>query len=479
VHAIARYSAKGGCYHVARTSARGDVPRLWLRATPRTIANPKFHSRYDGIRVTAQSTLVRPLSAGLVIGGRFRAHHRIASGGMGGVWVGEHVDIGFRVALKVLLPHLVTNPEMAARFRREAVLLGRIRSDRVVRVVDFLTASPQGPVLVMDLVDGSPLQQILKTRRLGVEEAIELGIDIAAALREIHAAHIVHRDVKPANVIMKPSEGARAVLVDLGVSRLLGDAGEAPDLTEITSMDRAVGTFEYMAPEQVLGSRSVTAGADLYSLGAILFRAVSGRNVFGALHGGDLVRTKLSAEPPPLDTGRRDRAATGLQTIVARALSPSPADRYEAAEEMLLDLSHLRSGAARSARGLAASGLWSSMRAAWSRSGRARGGGAPHAGDSRRGVWRLATAMALLASVGAAGSAAATRAQRASFEAPAPSTSLRGDDPRAESRTEPPCKVIAQRREGPGESGRRSLVSFVVSCEEAPGGEEGPADADP
>src|SRR5262249_17534142 len=158
------------------------------------------------------------------------------------------------------------------------------------------------------LVDGPSLLEVIKARRFTVEEAIDLGIDIARALREIHEANIVHRDVKPANVILKPlrDKGQRAVFVDLGVSRLLPEVDVDADelLTEILAVARAVGTVEFMAPEQILGSRTVGPAADLYALGAILFRAVSGRNVFGDVHGADLMRLKLKAESPQLVTGR-------------------------------------------------------------------------------------------------------------------------------------------------------------------------------
>jgi len=281
---------------------------------------------------------------------------KIASGAMGEVWAGEHVHLKLPVALKALLRGSRADHEMLARFQREAFLLGQVHSDHVARVLDYVTDGKHGPILVMELVEGPSLFDVIKTKRFSVEEAIQLGIDIAKALREIHEANVVHRDVKPANIILAPlREGHRAVFVDLGVSRLMPD-DEAPDdelLTEITSTNRAVGTVEYMAPEQILGSRTVTATADLYALGAILYRVVSGHNVFGDVHGADLMRLKLSTEAPPLVTGRTDRVAQGFEALVARSLSTTVEDRFAVADEMLADLLHLRDTSKRAALALA------------------------------------------------------------------------------------------------------------------------------
>jgi serine/threonine-protein kinase len=285
------------------------------------------------------------LAPGVCVAGRFRATRKIAAGAMGEVWAGEHEELKLPVALKVLKTEALENEEIVKRFSREAFLLGQIHSDHVARVVDFVTAGKHGPVLVMELVPGPSLQDLLRSKALSVEEAIDLGIDVTTALRELHAASIVHRDVKPANILLRTLTGGgrRAVFVDLGVSRHLPDRERAEDcLTDITSMDRAVGTIEYMAPEQILCSRNAQPSADLYAVGAILFRAVTGRNVFGDVRGYDLARLKLSEDAPALATGRTDRVASGFEALVTRALAHAPEERYETADELLADLLLLR-----------------------------------------------------------------------------------------------------------------------------------------
>jgi serine/threonine-protein kinase len=284
------------------------------------------------------------LYPGAVVAGRYRLERKIGAGGMGEVWAGEHVNIGVRVALKTLLPAAALDQRLVARFRREAQLLGRMRSDRVARVVDFVEDGQFGLVLVMDYVEGELLGSVLAARRLGVEEAIDLGIDIATALCDLHRAKVVHRDLKPDNIILEPISGGhlRAVIVDLGVSRL--ESGPAGDdsVTSITQVDMAVGTLPYMAPEQLLGSSTATGSADLYAVGAILYRAVSGEQVFGDDDDAAAARRKITGEAPPLELPRIDRVARGLAAVVARALQRRPEQRFETAEEMLRELIDLR-----------------------------------------------------------------------------------------------------------------------------------------
>jgi serine/threonine protein kinase len=287
------------------------------------------------------------LTPGAVIAGRYRVERKVGSGGMGEVWAGEHISIGVKVALKKLLPAAAVDHQVVARFKREAYLLGRIRSEHVARVVDFVADNSFGLVLVMDFVEGEALTSTLQARQLDIEETIDLGVDIAEALCDLHRAQVVHRDLKPDNIIMEPLNNGRrrAVLVDFGVSRLVSSGGTGShdeDITGITHADMAVGTIAYMAPEQLLSSRDVTGASDVYALGAILYRAVAGQHVFGDLDDVDYAKRKLSTEAAPLRMMRVDRVAQGLQVLVARALRRLPAGRFASAAAMLVELTELR-----------------------------------------------------------------------------------------------------------------------------------------
>ena len=287
------------------------------------------------------------LTPNAVIAGRYQVERKVGAGGMGEVWLGQQVGIGVRVAIKTLLPATATNNEVIARFKREAFLLAQIRSDHVARVVDFVTDDDYGLVLVMEFVEGDPLSRILQEKTLTVEEAIDLGVGIASALKDLHKANIIHRDLKPGNIIMAPTPDGRrrAVVVDFGVSRMMNDKSKDEDeeLTGITRADMAVGTIEYMAPEQILNSRNVAPGSDIYAAGAMLFRAAAGRHIFDqAKSDAQLAQQKLTTDAPPLPLSRADKAAEGLVRVVGKMIKRRPSERYKAADEVLADLVPVR-----------------------------------------------------------------------------------------------------------------------------------------
>jgi serine/threonine-protein kinase len=386
----------------------------------------------------------------MLIGGRFRVERRIAAGGMGEVWEGLHCELQLPVALKTLRREMCANQQALARFSREAFLLGRIQSEHVARVLDFVADKKLGPVLVMEFVQGTLLAEFIEARQLTIEEAIELGMDIARGLRELHRAHVVHRDVKPSNIILRPTYDGllQAVFVDLGLGRLV-PVREDEGLTEITTCDHAVGTAEYMAPEQILNSRKVTASADLYAVGTILYRAVSGRHVFGEVRGFDLLKCKLANAAPALETGRADRVAVGFAQLIARALAASPEDRFQSAEELLAALTLLRDEARRGrCRPAAARSTAAGLRGAAGALGRL----------SRRTRLLGGLAAAALAGLacGLALGAQASRPPRASAAAPGGVQLLSGFDSAR-------CAIAARPRPSDGAAGRSSLT---IVCEE-------------
>ena len=263
---------------------------------------------------------------------------------MGEVWIGLH-DGRTRVAIKRLLADAVRDREIVTRFRREALLLGKIRSDHVSKVIEQIDDPEYGSLLIMEYVEGEALESLLaKKAPLDVEEVISLGVDVCRAIADLHRSSIVHRDLKPENVILRrlPNGERRAVLIDFGLARLLdakeGKAEGEETLTGITRADTGVGTIAYMAPEQILSSRDVSRSADVYALGAILYRAATGKNVFGDVDDMTYARTKLHEDAPPLTLPRRDPLSLALVEIVGKALKRRHKERYEGIEPMLADL---------------------------------------------------------------------------------------------------------------------------------------------
>jgi serine/threonine-protein kinase len=316
----------------------GLTPTMLSRQTP-----------LSGSRIKESASIVRAeLVAGQVLGGRYRLERRVGAGGMGEVWSATHSRVHTHVAVKVLLRHAVLMPDVVARFEREADLLGRAQGPHVPRVIDFFVDDECGPVLVSELVEGLSMADLLKTA-ISVEAAVDLGIDLATGLEELHRAHVVHRDLKPGNIVMRPVlGGCTPVIVDLGVSRLVQDGGEPPDLPPITAADIVVGTAEYMAPEQVLSCKEVTPAVDVYALGALLFKAVTGAHVFGTgLSRAAVLRAKLMRDAPPVKTGRSDALAEGFARVIARALEREPSRRHRSAGELGAELARLRTESTR------------------------------------------------------------------------------------------------------------------------------------
>ena len=284
------------------------------------------------------------LSPGTKIAGLYRADRRIGVGGMGEVWAGVRLGDNTAVAIKVLLAHDTDANEVHARFRREAQVLARVRSEYVAQVLDFLTEE-DGLVLVMELIPGDSLHAVLSyDQALTVEATLDIVSDVLRGLRDLHSSNIVHRDLKPGNIVLRPRPGLRprATLIDFGVSRIMSAPEDDEEITAITRGDRVLGTLEYMAPEQILGSRSVTGTADLYAVGAMMFRAITGHHVFGDLQEGHLAVAKLNKDAPRLDIDRTDEIAERTQVLVSRLLSRRLRDRFKSAEEALAEVDSIR-----------------------------------------------------------------------------------------------------------------------------------------
>ncbi len=272
-----------------------------------------------------------PLGRGTTIGGRYRLEETIASGGMATVWRATDTVLTRPVAVKVLHAHLAADPEFVARFRREAVAAARLAHPSIVAIYD---TSDDPEAIVMELVDGRTLRDELDTRKfLPAAEAVAIASSICQALEVAHKAGIVHRDVKPANVLL--SSDGQLKVADFGIAKAARSGGE-DDLPDLTAMGRMVGTAKYLAPEQVSGG-DIDARTDVYAVGAVLYEMLCGRAPFtgdndlavatARLYGPpDRPRTVLRTVPPRLDE------------IVMKALAADPDGRHHSASALWADL---------------------------------------------------------------------------------------------------------------------------------------------
>ncbi len=272
-----------------------------------------------------------PLSPdSLVLEGRFRVIRPLGSGGMGEVYLGEQVSLGRKVAIKVLHHDLHMQTGMAERFKREARLLSAVEHPAVVRIIDF-GESDDSACLVMELVEGVSLHEALHNGPLAPARALAVLHQLAEGLAAIHDKGIIHRDIKPENVFLtRGPRGEQARLLDFGIARLVEpDADSA-----VSQVGVVLGTPEYLSPEQAIGAR-VDARSDLYCLGVLAYRTLSGRLPFDGPSPRQFIAQHANASPLPLD-----RAAPAFSTnpslvaLVMRLLEKDPANRFQSAQAL-------------------------------------------------------------------------------------------------------------------------------------------------
>ncbi len=267
---------------------------------------------------------------GRVMAERYHILKRIGEGGMGRVYLGEHVKMNRQCAIKVMNPALVNDHESAARFAREASNAARIIHPNVAAVFDY--GESDGLVyLVMEYVEGEPLARILaREAPLPVDRALCLARQIADGLGAAHELGIVHRDLKPDNILVTRSKAGREVakVVDFGIAKAIQEnAGDA-----LTRTGLVIGTPEFMSPEQLLGD-PIDARSDLFALGCILHLMLTASPPFAAPTREQMIKRRLSEEAPHiqhLDPGLPD----SLDRIVNRLLARSPRDRYGSGVEL-------------------------------------------------------------------------------------------------------------------------------------------------
>jgi serine/threonine-protein kinase len=252
---------------------------------------------------------------------RYRLDLFLASGGMGEVWRATDVALGRVVAVKVLLPAVLSDPSFAVRFRAEARTLASFHHPNIVDVYDFGEhPTDDGAVayLVMACIDGQPLShRIASAGRLPVAETLSIVAQVAEALHAAHTNGVVHRDVKPSNLLVR-ADGT-VVLVDFGVAR-------STALTANTNAGGVPGTVLYMAPEQISGQQ-VTAATDVYALGAVAYHCLAGHPPFDGKAALQVALQHLHDPLPPLPAD----IPGPVQTLVGRALAKDPGDRYPSA----------------------------------------------------------------------------------------------------------------------------------------------------
>jgi eukaryotic-like serine/threonine-protein kinase len=283
--------------------------------------------------------LTLPFRAGELVGGKYLIDKLVGEGGIGYVVAARHVELDEYVALKFLRPEALADPEIVSRFAREARASIKIKSEHVPRVLDLGSLPEAGPFIVMEHLDGSDLGAVLHERgSLAVTRAVEYVIQACDALATAHAAGIVHRDIKPENLFLARRAAGLDVIkvLDFGISKVaIGEKAHLPDTTQ-TATRAVTGSLSYMSPEQIRGD-DVDHRTDIWSLGAVLYELLAGRNAFDASSVTALSAEIMKEDPAPIGTLRPDVPAD-LAVVVARCLSKDPAARYQDVADLALAL---------------------------------------------------------------------------------------------------------------------------------------------
>ncbi len=260
--------------------------------------------------------------------GRYRLHELLGRGGMGEVWRAHDVATDRIVAIKVLPAHLSDDPMFQQRFRREAHAATRVDSPHVIPIYDY--GEIDGRLYVsMRLIDGHDLHQVLSNGPLAPARAVRIIEQIAKALHAAHKIGLVHRDVKPSNILL--DEDDFAYLIDFGIARALEDA-------RLTSTGYTVGTVHYIAPERLADNPTEDARSDIYALTCVLYECLTARPPFAGTSMASLIAAHLNS-PPPQPSTSQPNIPPQLDEVVARGMAKDPDKRYATTVE-LADAAH-------------------------------------------------------------------------------------------------------------------------------------------
>ncbi len=314
----------------SRASSKGD---LAFAAAAALATEPEFNFQ----------TEPEPNLIGAEVDDRYRVIELLGEGGMGKVYLAEHVEIGKRVALKVLHPSYSRMPDLVERFRREARAASKIGHPNIVDVTDSGTTNDGSVYFVMEYLEGVELGSIIdREGAIDVARALKIAGQICRALSAAHAQGIVHRDLKPENVFLITRDGAADVVkvLDFGIAKTT--EAEAARERRLTSPGMAMGTPEYMSPEQAAG-RPADARCDVYALGAILYEMVTGAAPYSGDNFMEILTKKATQDPPPPHL-LRSELPQQVGDLVMQAMARSPDDRPQTMEAFEYQLNKCLSG---------------------------------------------------------------------------------------------------------------------------------------
>lgn len=276
---------------------------------------------------------------GKVLEGKYLVRGLLGSGGMGNVYRGRHTQMESDVAIKILHSSLVSDAKAVERFRREARAALAVNHPNAIQVMDFGVTDDQTVFIVMELLDGISMQKIIeKEKILPVDRVVFIYKQICAAVAAAHNKNVIHRDLKPDNVIIlnynTPSELVK--VLDFSIAKITSPDSKGPDAKGLTEVGLVVGTPQYMSPEQAQGLE-LDKRADIYSLGVTLYQMLTGILPFTAASSMALALKHIHALPRPLREVNA-QIPSSIESVVMKAMAKKPADRQQSAEELAEEL---------------------------------------------------------------------------------------------------------------------------------------------
>jgi len=305
-----------------------DEAQFCLRCGVATPTDPGVPPR------TAVTGMVEVAQVKKALAGRYQIERVLGEGGMATVYLAHDQKHNRKVAVKVMRPELAATLG-ADRFLREVQVAAQLNHPHILPMHD--SGEADGVLYyVMPYVEGETLKEhVAREGQLSVSESMRLGREVAEALAYAHTRGIIHRDIKPGNILL---QSGHALVADFGIARALGDEGEV-----LTKTGLAVGTPQYMAPEQATGEREVDGRADIYALGAVMYEMMAGEPPFTGPNARAIITRSLTEEPRALNTSRAGFPSV-VNSAVMKALAKSPADRYANAGEMVKALDRAQEG---------------------------------------------------------------------------------------------------------------------------------------
>jgi serine/threonine protein kinase len=278
------------------------------------------------------------IKTGNVLNGRYLIEEPLGSGGMGSVYAARHVKLGTRLAIKVLLPELLSDADAISRFGREARASAKIADENVVRILDVGQLDSGVPFMVMEFLEGQDAAAYLKEHgRLSVEHAIDAMLQSCAALGAAHAMNIIHRDIKPSNLFFVPRAAGRPLvkMLDFGVSKIVSSSNHKA--SQVTKAGSILGSPGYVPPEQWFHTNTADKRSDIWALGILFYEFLTGRVPFEA-PSVPVLATKIAYDPPIPPRHLRAEIPVDVETVVLRCLEKSPDNRFQDVTSMAVAL---------------------------------------------------------------------------------------------------------------------------------------------